>query len=158
MDPKGVIGNQGKLPWHLPAELQRFKSLTMGHHLVMGRKTWESIGRPLPGRTSIVVTRDPTYQAPGAAVAHSVLAAIGLAGTDPEIFVIGGAEIFGVALPRANRIYLTRVDREYSGDVVFPQLAGEQWTTVHRETHAAEGLLPGWELQILDRKTQRTCA
>jgi dihydrofolate reductase len=152
MDPNRVIGNEGKLPWHLPAELQRFKALTMGHHLIMGRKTWQSIGRPLPGRTSIVLTRDPAYRAPGALVATSLEAALALAAPDAEPFIIGGAQVFRDALPLAHRIYLTRVQREYHGDVFFPTLALDEWSCAHHEAHEAQGELPAWELRVCDRK------
>src|SRR5262252_9100268 len=104
-----VIGRDGQLPWRLPADQRRFKALTMGHHIIMGRKTWESIGRPLPGRTSVVVTRNAQYAAPGALLAASLPEALALAQHDPEPFVIGGAEIFREALPFSNRVYLTEV-------------------------------------------------
>ena len=122
-----IIGANGALPWHLPADLKRFKALTMGHAIVMGRKTWESIGRPLPGRTSVVVTHDPDYRAPGALIAHSLDAAIAACGNDDEIFVIGGAQLFLAALPLASRLYLTTLHRDFSGDTSMPDFAPEQW-------------------------------
>jgi len=134
----GVIGKDGKLPWHLPEDLKRFKALTMGHHLIMGRKTWESIGRPLPGRTSVVVTRQSNYSAPGALVTHSLAAAIEACQGDDEIFVIGGAETYREALPRADRVYLTEVLADYAGDTWFPELGGE-WHEVSREPHRGDG-------------------
>jgi dihydrofolate reductase len=118
-----VIGANGALPWHLPADLQRFKAVTMGHHLIMGRTTFESIGRPLPGRTSIVLTRDPSARFPGAVVAHSLDEAIERVAGDPEVFVIGGEEVFRATLPIADRILQT----------VFPEVDPRDWTVVSRE-------------------------
>lgn len=151
MDRNRVIGYQGKLPWHLPADLQRFKGLTMGHHIIMGRKTWESIGRPLPGRTSVVVTRNAQYAAPGALLAPSLPEAVALAQGDPEPFVIGGAEIFRQALPLSNRVYLTEILAEYEGEVWFPELPVAQWTCVHREHHPAVGGQPAWDYSVHER-------
>jgi dihydrofolate reductase len=128
----GVIGNAGKIPWHLREDLQRFKRLTMGHPIVMGRRTWESIGRPLPGRESIVVTRQQGYRAEGARVAGSLKEALDLAGRDA--FVIGGGEIYREALPLARRVELTRVHASPEGDATFPSL-GPEWREVAREEH-----------------------
>ena len=122
-----VIGADGKIPWHLPGELKLFKDLTMGHHIIMGRKTWESIGRLLPGRTTVVVTRQRGYEVPGAIVAHSVKDAIAAARGDEEVFVIGGAEIFRTALPLAERVYLTTVQAEVAGDTFMPAFEGAGW-------------------------------
>jgi len=151
MDRDRAIGHRGKLPWHLPADLQRFKSLTMGHHIIMGRKTWESIGRLLPGRTSVVVTRNAQYAAPGALRALSLREALALAQRDPEPFVIGGAELFREALPLAGRVYLTEISARYEGDAWFPKLPAAQWTCVHREHHPAAGQQPGWDFSIHQR-------
>jgi dihydrofolate reductase len=151
MDRGRVIGHQGKLPWHLPADLQRFKRLTMGHHIIMGRKTWESIGRPLPGRTSVVITRNANYSAPGAVLAASLHEALTLARLDPEPFVIGGAEIFREALPRATRIYLTKILAEYDGDTWFPELAAAQWNCVQVDHYPAEGQQPAWDYSVCER-------
>src|SRR5512145_813795 len=107
-----VIGANNRIPWHLPNELKLFKSLTMGHHIVMGRRTYESINRLLPGRTTVIVTRQRDYAVPGAVVAHSVSEALEAARGDDEIFVIGGADLFRETLPVADRIYLTVVDAE----------------------------------------------
>jgi dihydrofolate reductase len=134
-----VIGANSSIPWHLPAELKRFKNLTMGHHLIMGRKTWESIGRPLPGRTSVVVTRQRGYRAPGALVAHSLDEAIGACGSDREIFVIGGAELYAQALPRACRLYLTTVEADVSGDTTMPEFGAGDWREVSITRHPADG-------------------
>ena len=127
MARNGVIGANNKLPWHLPADLRQFKSLTMGHHIVMGRKTWESIGRPLPGRTSVVMTRDATFQAPGALTAHSLPQALAACADDDEVFIIGGAQVFAAALPLAQRIYLTTLDADFAGDTWMPPLDLHGW-------------------------------
>jgi dihydrofolate reductase len=151
MDRGRVIGHQGKLPWHLPADLQRFKKLTMGHHIIMGRKTWESIGRPLPGRTIIVITRNANYSAPGAVLAASLHEALTLARLDPEPFVIGGAEIFREALPRATRIYLTKILAEYDGDTWFPELPATQWNCVQADHYPTEAQQPAWDYSVCER-------
>ena len=122
-----VIGADGKIPWRLPNELQLFKSVTMGHHIIMGRKTWESIGRLLPGRTTVIVTRQKDYAVPGALIAHTLDAAIALCAGDEEIFVIGGGELYRLALPLADRIYLTVVDAEPAGDTRMPDFDPAQW-------------------------------
>ena len=128
----GVIGKDNRLPWHIPEDLKRFRALTMGHHIIMGRRTWESIGRPLPGRHSVVITRDPDYAAPGAQVVHSLTDAVAACGGDTEAFVIGGAEIYREALPHADRVYQTEVMADYTGDVWFPAL-GPEWREISRE-------------------------
>lgn len=137
-----VIGAKGAMPWHLPEELKRFKQLTMGHPLIMGRRTWESIGRPLPGRTMIVVTRQPDYRAPGALVVHSLDEALAAAGDDPEIFVIGGEEIFRAALPRADRLYLTTVEADVPGDTFMPEIDWAAWREIDAREHPADGRNP----------------
>lgn len=129
----GVIGNKGKLPWHLPADLQRFKQLTMGHPILMGRKTFESIGKPLPGRTNIVVTWQAGFQACGAAVAHSLEEGLLICDREPESFVIGGAEIFKQVLPFADRIYLTRIEKDFKGDTKLFEIDPKLWKEVSRE-------------------------
>ena len=133
-----VIGANGAIPWHLPDELKWFKGLTMGHHIIMGRKTWESIGRPLPGRISVVVTRQRGYSAPGATVANSLDDAIKACGADSEIFVIGGAELFERSLPLAERLYLTTVDAEIPGDTVMPEVDFTDWREVSSALHFAD--------------------
>lgn len=133
-----VIGKDGALPWHLSADLRRFKRITMGHPLVMGRVTFESIGRPLPGRTSLVISRQPEWSSPGVIVARDLDAAIAVAGPAHELFVIGGAAIYALALPRADRIYLTRVLAQVEGDTFFPEWVETEWVTSHRESHLAD--------------------
>ena len=123
----GVIGQANGMPWHLPSDLAFFKRVTMGHPIVMGRKTYESIGKALPGRTNIVITRDPAFEAPGCVVVDSLEAAYRAAGDAEEVFVIGGAQIFEAAMPTADRIYLTEVEAEIAGDTWFPKLDRSQW-------------------------------
>jgi dihydrofolate reductase len=133
----GIIGAGGKLPWHLPGELQHFKRLTMGHPVIMGRRTWESLRRPLPGRENIVVTTTPGYEAPGAAVANSLDAALALCLGEPVAFVIGGTRLFEAALPLARGMVLTEIQRDYEGDTLFPPYDRSQWRETQREAHAA---------------------
>jgi dihydrofolate reductase len=131
----GVIGRGGELPWRLSADLRRFKRLTMGHAVIMGRKTWESIGRPLPGRRMIVVTRQARYHAEGVETTASLPAACGLAAIDHanEAFIIGGAEIYREALPLADRLYLTRVHATVEGDKFFPAYDAGHWRLTSAE-------------------------
>jgi dihydrofolate reductase len=133
-----VIGANGAIPWHLPEELKRFKVLTTGHHLIMGRKTWESIGRLLPGRETVIVTRQPGYQVPGATIAHSLDDAIAACGGDREIFLIGGAELYAQALRRAGRLYLTTVDADVEGDTFMPEFDASGWREVSSVAFAAD--------------------
>jgi len=136
-----VIGINNTLPWRLPADLQHFKALTMGHHIVMGRKTYESIGKPLPGRTTVIVTRDPNYQVEGCMTANSLAAAIAACADDSEIFFVGGAELYGQILPRADRLYLTEIQADYPGDAHFPNFDPAEWREVERLKNVSpEGL------------------
>jgi len=140
----GVIGKDGRLPWHLPADLQYFKRVTLGKPVIMGRKTYESIGRPLPRRTNIVVTRDRSWSAPGVTVAADVPTAFALAYEDAhrtgvdEVMVIGGAEIFNQTLDRADRIYLTEVHADFAGDAYWTLDLPSGWRETARERHPAE--------------------
>ncbi len=138
MTKERVIGYQGGLPWRLSDDLRRFKKLTMGHHIVMGRKTYESIGRPLPGRVSIVITRQAAYRAAGAVVVRSLREALLVAPEDDEVFVIGGAEIYAQALPLADRVYLTEVVGEVQGDTFFPPFDYSRWTAVSESSAPAD--------------------
>jgi dihydrofolate reductase len=138
MDANGVIGHDNELPWHLPADLQHFKKTTMGKPILMGRKTYESIGRPLPGRTNIVITRDSRYQAAGCVVVNSIDAAMEVAGEQEEIMVIGGAEFYRQVLPHTNTIYLTRIHATFDGDTAFPELKDADWREVERSDQAAD--------------------
>jgi dihydrofolate reductase len=132
-----VIGRRGQLPWHLPEDLKRFKALTMGHHIVMGRKTCESIGRLLPGRTSVVVTRSRDQPIAGAILASSLADAVSKCAGDDEVFVIGGAQIYQAALPIADRLYLTLIQAEVQGDTYFPAWDAQEWAL-----HSCEALSP----------------
>lgn len=133
-----VIGRNNRLPWHLPADLRHFKKITLGKPMLMGRKTYESIGRPLPGRTNIVISRDPGYAAPGCIVVHSIPEAIAVAGPTEEAMVIGGASLFDQTLDRAERIYLTLVHADAQGDVRFPEIDLNEWREIRRENHPAD--------------------
>jgi dihydrofolate reductase len=137
-DDHGGIGRQGQLPWRLPDDLRRFKALTMGKPVVMGRKTWESIGRALPGRRNLVISRQHGFLAPGAEVVESLDAALAAAGEVPEVCVIGGAEIYRLALPAADRVHLTRVHATVDADARFAKLDPAQWEELSREDHAAD--------------------
>jgi dihydrofolate reductase len=140
MTRAGVIGRDGGLPWQLSADLKRFKALTMGHHIVMGRKTFESLGRPLPGRKMIVISRqEPPPAGAGAPFfVHSLAEALRLAAEDAEVFVIGGAEIFAHALPHADRMYVTWVEADVAGDTVFPTMDWSPWREVSSERIPAD--------------------
>ncbi len=133
----GVIGNRGTLPWHLPEDLRFFKAQTLGHSVIMGRRTWEAIGRPLPGRRNIVVTRSPGFAATGALVASSLDAALELCEGEGAAFVIGGAQLYRDALPRAERLVLTEIHRAFDGDTSFPEFDRGQWREARREPHVA---------------------
>jgi len=130
----GVIGRDNDLPWRIREDLQHFKQLTLGHTLVMGRKTYDSIGRPLPGRRTVVVTRQPDWSAPGVEAAHSLEEALKLADSN-DVYVAGGGEIYREALPYADRLELTEVDQSPAGDTTFPALDPTQWTETARDPH-----------------------
>lgn len=135
----GTIGRDNGLPWRLPEDLRRFKALTMGHAMIMGRRTWESLGRPLPGRRHLVVTRDPGYRAEGVQVVHSLPEALAAAGDDA--YVIGGADLYAQALPLVDRLELTEIDADVPGDAFFPAFDRDAWTETAREAHrSSEGL------------------
>lgn len=140
VDESGGIGIHNRLPWHLPNDLKRFKSLTMGHHLIAGRKTYQSIGRSLPGRTMIVVTRQAGFMAPDCLVASSLKQALRLARErdETQVFIIGGGQIFAQALALADRMYLTRVHTRSQADVFFPAFDASEWTVVRSEEHSAD--------------------
>lgn len=133
-----AIGIRGDLPWRLSDDLKRFKAVTMGKPIIMGRKTWDSIGRPLPGRQNIVITRQPGFSAEGCDVVASVAEAVAMAGDVDEVMVIGGSQIYELALPFADRIYLTRVHAEVMGDAFFPEVDESRWRLVSEERHAAD--------------------
>lgn len=159
----GVIGRKNTLPWRLPPDLKRFKMLTMGHSLIMGRKTYESIGRPLPGRNCIVITHQAGRKIPGAIVVNSIAEALKAcinsqgnghtdATRDTECFVIGGAEILRQMLPQCNRMYLTEIQREFDGDVVFPEFEPDDWAETLREKHRWDDDGLEYHFVVLDRK------
>jgi dihydrofolate reductase len=139
MDANRVIGHENRLPWHLPADLQHFRRITMGKPILMGRRTWESIGRPLPGRTNIVITRDTDYRAEGCVVVHTVDAALQAARGHEEVMLIGGAQLYRQLLPRADRLYITHVHGEFSGDAFFPELDTADWREVERSEQVPDG-------------------
>lgn len=134
-----VIGAKNQLPWHLPADLAHFKSITTGHPILMGRKTYESIGKPLPNRTNIIMTRDPYYQVDHCIVVSSIDDAIAAASDEhQEFFIIGGAEIYQQLLPSIQRLYLTLIHQEFEGDVYFPELNMSEWEEISRAAHTAD--------------------
>ena len=134
----GIIGQDNELPWRLPKDLQWFKRLTTGRTIIMGRKTFESIGSPLPDRRTIVLTRNTAYRPEGVEVAGTLDEALALAKDEPEIFVVGGAAVYHLAFPRVQRLYLTRVRADVEGDVQFPEWRPEEWRLVWEETHEAD--------------------
>ena len=161
MAENGVIGRDGGLPWHIPGDLRFFKEMTMGKPVVMGRKTWLSLGRALPGRDNIVITRDETFVADGAHVTHSLDEALDVANdqinkqtdvTDPEVMVIGGAEIYRQTIGRADRIYLTEVCLNPDGDAVLDDFNRTAWHVTRLRNTPAEGKAPAYSISILDRK------
>ncbi|AFT68754.1 Protein containing dihydrofolate reductase region domain [Alloalcanivorax dieselolei B5] len=153
-----VIGRDNKLPWYLPNDLKYFKRTTLGKPVVMGRLTWESLGRPLPGRTNIVISRDPHYQAEGAKVVADLDQALELAGNvafidgQDEVMILGGAQIYALALPRADRLYITEVQADVDGDAWFPRWDRSQWVERGRESFKAEGPNPyDYDFVVFDR-------
>jgi dihydrofolate reductase len=134
----GTIGLDNTLPWRLPEDLKHFKALTMGHHIIMGRKTYESLGRLLPGRTTVIVSRNRDYAVSGAIVVGSLQQAIQACDGDDELFVIGGAELYREALPVAGRLYLTEIDEDFDGDAHFPVIDSSIWRETSRATHLSE--------------------
>ena len=153
MDRNSVIGVNNDMPWHLPDDLRFFRRTTHGKPVIMGRKTWESIGRPLRKRLNIVLTRDRSFKAEGALVLHSVDDALEVVASVDEAFIAGGGEIYALFLERADRLYLTYIDCEVDGDVVFPAVDDAEWDVTWREPHATdERHQYAFEWVILDRK------
>lgn len=128
-----VIGDNNSLIWHIPNDLKRFKTITMGHAVIMGRKTFESIGKPLKGRKNLIITRQKNYHAEGCQVVFSLEEALGLLKNEKEVFIIGGGEIYRNAFSIANKIYLTKVHKKFNGNTLFPEIPMEQWDVVHEE-------------------------
>jgi dihydrofolate reductase len=158
MSRNRTIGRNNALPWHLPEDMKYFKRVTMGKPIIMGRKTWESIGRPLPGRSNIVITRDSSYTAEGVKIVRTLEEAISLAQSialidgAEEAVVIGGAQIYALALPLADRLYMTQVHAEVEGDAFFPQFDLTQWNELGREDFSAAGPNPyDYSFVVLDR-------
>ena len=155
MDEGRVIGNEGGMPWHLPADLKFFKSVTMGKPIIMGRSTYESIGKPLPGRTNIVITRNADFQAEGCRVALSVGAALDIARAEnaEEAMIIGGGGVYEQTLHITDRLYLTQIAAHLIGDTRFPVIKTEEWQEVSRQGYAADGDNPfDLAFVVLDRK------
>ena len=153
------IGKGGKMPWHLPADLKHFKALTLGKPVIMGRRTFEAIGKPLTERRNIVVSRNPAFRAPGCETAASLVDALVLAAGVREIMLIGGGELYREALPRAQRIYLTRVHARFDADTFFPVLDQGEWSETAREEHAADERNPfAYSLITLERRVPANMA
>jgi dihydrofolate reductase len=147
-----VIGADGGMPWHLPADLRRFKSITMGYPIVMGRKTHASIGRALPGRTTIVVSRTASSNPDGCVLAATLDDAIDSAGNAEQLMIVGGARLYAEALPRAVRIYITEIDAAFAGDVYFPAFDRDAWHETSREPHTADEQNPyDYSFVVLER-------
>ncbi len=137
-DEERLIGRDNKLPWHLPADLKHFKTITMGHHMIMGRKTYESIGKPLPGRVSVVISRQKDLQIAGCIVVNSMEAALEKCTGQEEVFIIGGAQIFNTALSLASDLYITKIHHRFGGDTYFPEITEGTWKEVSNEYRNAD--------------------
>jgi dihydrofolate reductase len=135
----GVIGHRNRMPWHLPEDLKRFKQLTFGHAVIMGRRTFESIGAPLAGRDNIVITRSPDWTRSGCRAAHSLEAALAAVRGSRDAFVIGGAQVYSLALPIASRLYMTEIQRDFEGDTFFPAFDRSRWREASRESRVLDG-------------------
>jgi dihydrofolate reductase len=156
-DENNVIGVQNKLPWHLPEDLQHFRKVTADHPIIMGRKTYESIGRPLPGRRNIVITRQKNFKRKGIEIVPTLDKALKAAslGEGDEAFVIGGGEIFRLAMPIAQRIYFTRIHGAFEGDITFPAIEEKEWRELSREKHEADEKNPHTFTFLLYERKQR---
>ncbi len=148
-DERRLIGNNNQLPWHLPADLKHFKSITMGHTMIMGRKTFESIGKPLPGRVSIIISRQLHYSIAGCQVYSSLDSAIEACSHLDEVFFIGGSQIFKAALPRASKLYITKIHHTFEGDTFFPEIDYNEWTETSSERHPADEKNP-WDYSYIN--------
>lgn len=153
MSRDGVIGADNRLPWHLSADLRRFKAITMGKPILMGRKTHDSIGRPLPGRNNIVLTRDRSYRAPGCTVVHTTQESMRVAQGSAELMIIGGSSLYERFLVTADRIYLTLIDGDFAGDTFFPAIDWHDWTEVERQEVTDDPTVPfSYSFLILERR------
>ena len=158
MSESGAIGRGGRLPWHLPADLKHFKAMTLGKPIIMGRKTWDSLGRPLPGRLNLVVSRQPDLQLEGAETFTDLDSALTRAeqwareqGVD-QLMLIGGAQLYAQALPQAQRLYLTRIEASPEGDAFFPDYDQAEWERVDSQAHPAEGDAPAYRFETWQRR------
>jgi dihydrofolate reductase len=147
-----AIGKDNALPWHIPEDLKRFKALTMGHPIIMGRKTFDSIGRPLPGRRNIVISRNRTLAIPGVDVAGSLEEALAACSAEPELFVIGGEQIYAQALVHADRIEMTEIEQAVDGDAFFPPIDDAMWIETSSAAAASPANSPGYRFRTLDRR------
>ncbi|MCH8329557.1 MAG: type 3 dihydrofolate reductase [Nanoarchaeota archaeon] len=155
MGKNNVIGNKGKLPWNLPADMKHFKELTSGKPVIMGRKTFESIGKPLPNRMNIIITHDQNYKAEGCVVVHSTEEALKAAESTEEVMIIGGSQIYKEFLPKANKMYLTMIDNDFEGDTYFPEYKIEEWEETAYEEHERDKDNPyNYTFLVLTRKKQ----
>lgn len=153
MSENRVIGKDHQLPWHLPADLKHFKKITLGKPILMGRNTYESIGRPLPGRCNVVITRESDYQAPGCVIVNSIEQALAVTRNNAEIVVIGGALLYEAMLPLVQRLYMTIIHHAFDGDTFFPTLNQDDWQEIERIDHAQDSDNPySYSFFILDRK------
>lgn len=157
MDKNRVIGNENKLPWHLPADLKFFKHVTMGHSIIMGRKTYDSIGSPLPGRENVIISRKKDYKAEGCKIIHSISDIVKMESeTEKELFVIGGAEIFSETFQIADRLYLTLIDEEFSGDTFFPPFDKNEWELISKDKGIKDEKNPyDYYFCVYDRKISK---
>lgn len=153
-DKNRLIGRDNGLPWHLPADLKHFKSLTMGHHMIMGRKTFESIGKPLPGRTTVIITRQKNFMAEGCIVVHHLDDALAYCSKEEEVFIIGGAQIFNCTLPLADHLYITEIDHAFEGDTHFPEILPEEWKQISFERHEADEK-NGWPYTFINYRRKK---
>jgi len=154
MDKNQLIGNQGDMPWRLPADLQHFKKITMGSPIIMGRKTFESLARPLPGRTNVILTKNRNYSAEGCLIVHSEAEILKkFLNKEKEAFIIGGAEIYHLFLPYSNMLYLTMIDHEFSGDTYFPDINWENWLKLSEEKGTTDSNNPySYSYHVYQRK------
>ena len=156
MGKKRVIGIKNKLPWNLPADMEHFKELTKGKPVIMGMKTFESIGKPLPKRTNIIITRNPNYKAEGCIVVHSIEEALKAAENHKEVMIIGGASIYKEFLPKADKLYLTSIDADFEGDAYFPEYKIEEWEETSYEEHERDKDNPyNYTFLVLTRKKRQ---
>ncbi|MCH8004017.1 MAG: type 3 dihydrofolate reductase [Nanoarchaeota archaeon] len=152
MGKNRVIGKDNSLPWNLPADMKYFRDNTKGKPVIMGRKTYESIGKPLPNRTNIIITRDQNYKAEGCIIVHSADEALKAVGNVEEIMVIGGSQIYKEFLPKANKMYLTFIDAEFDGDTYFPEYKIEEWKEISYEEHERDAENPyDYRFVVLER-------